>query len=127
MTAGPDNVTVTPGRTAFVVSVTVPLMAPVVVLTVCAYVALDATSRGTVSAATSFASFISSSQSRSAPANYLCASPAVVCLLSGSASATNSAGWSLAPMGTTMYCRPLCMYVMGAPVVPDGSSVSHTT
>jgi hypothetical protein len=30
-------VTVTPGSTAFVLSVTVPLMAPVVELTVCAY------------------------------------------------------------------------------------------
>src|SRR2546422_594759 len=25
-----------------------------------------------------------------------------------------------------MYCLPLCMYVIGAPVVPDGSSVSQT-
>src|SRR2546428_11940099 len=25
-----------------------------------------------------------------------------------------------------MYCLPLCMYVIGAPVVPDGSSASQT-
>jgi hypothetical protein len=36
ITDGPDNVTDAPGRTAFVLSFTVPLMAPVVELTVCA-------------------------------------------------------------------------------------------
>ena len=33
---GPDRVTVTPGTTVFVLSVTTPLMAPVVAVTVCA-------------------------------------------------------------------------------------------
>src|SRR5262249_1911549 len=42
MTAGPDSVTVTPGKTALVASVTVPLMAPAVVLTVCARAIADA-------------------------------------------------------------------------------------
>jgi len=37
MTDGPDRVTDTPGRTALVLSVTVPLIAPVVELTVCAF------------------------------------------------------------------------------------------
>src|SRR3954468_4345180 len=38
--AAPDKVTVTPGSTAFVLSVTVPLIAPVVELTVCAVAAV---------------------------------------------------------------------------------------
>src|SRR5436190_21986659 len=35
MSAGPDSVTFTPGSTAFVPSATVPLIAPVVEVTVC--------------------------------------------------------------------------------------------
>src|SRR6266481_1963298 len=33
---------------------------------------------------------------------------------------------SLLPIATRTYCLPSNMYVIGAPVVPAGSSVSHT-
>src|SRR5215471_16133506 len=38
-----------------------------------------------------------------------------------------SGGKSRAPIGITMYCLPPAMYVIGPPVVPDGSSVSQIT
>ena len=45
----------------------------------------------------------------------------------GSASAMISAGISVEPTATAMYCLPPAIYVMGAPVVPAGRSVSQTT
>jgi len=49
--AAPDNVIVTPGSTAFVLSVTVPLIAPVVELTVCAAAAVGRASTTIATAA----------------------------------------------------------------------------
>ncbi len=38
-----------------------------------------------------------------------------------------SAGSFREPIGTTMYCLPFSVYVIGPPVVPDGRSVSQIT
>ena len=45
----------------------------------------------------------------------------------GTLNAMNSPAWSALPMATTTYCLPLCMYVIGAPVVPASRSVTHNT
>src|SRR6185295_2222742 len=45
----------------------------------------------------------------------------------GRLSATYSAACSAPPIATTMNCLPSNMYVIGAPVVPAGNSVSHST
>src|SRR6516162_5262546 len=50
MTDEPDNVIVTPGRTAFVVSVTVPLMEPAVILAVWPCTTLDTRTSANVAA-----------------------------------------------------------------------------
>jgi len=47
--------------------------------------------------------------------------------LHGSPKAIHSGGCWRSPTGTTMYCFPSCMYVMGPPVVPRPRSVSQST